>query len=106
MLNKLTLCLVLNSSSGSFLAELKQVIDQLQTTVIFDYVGGELPTQIFEAMPVTTEYVGNLTQTPIAVNTAHIMFTQKTIRGLVEFLQLLCMSHEERQAQFKRIAKV
>ena len=29
MLNKLTLCLVLNSSSGSFLAELKQVIDQL-----------------------------------------------------------------------------
>ena len=78
---------VLDSSSESFKEELKKVIELVNPTVMFDYIGGTVPAEIFELMPPTSEFVAvaNLTHLPVGIDTGHLMFTQKTVRGLMVY---------------------
>jgi hypothetical protein len=54
---------VLNSTTDSFFEDLEKLIKELNPTIYFDYLSGDLPSKIFKLMPLQSELrqVGILT---------------------------------------------
>lgn len=67
---------ILNQTSPSFIDDLKALVQQLNPLVLFEYVGGKVPGQIFEVLPPGSELivVANLSNDPLEVNSGNILF--------------------------------
>lgn len=79
---------VLMTSSGNFEAELAQLAGQLQTTAVFDGVGGELITRIAPHLPMnsTISLYGFLSGTePIAIPSALFMMKNLALKRFSNF---------------------
>ena len=65
--------------------QLKNDIQTLNATVLFEYVGGELPAQIFQWLPKGSEMVliSNLSGQNVPINTGDLLFNDKRIRGFL-----------------------
>ena len=72
---------VYNSSDPVSLEQLKADIKTLNATILFEYVGGDLPGQIFTFLPRGSELiiVSNLTGTPVPINTGDLLFNDKRV---------------------------
>lgn len=96
---------MLNQTSPTFAADLKQLIDSLNPTVLFDYLGGSVPAQVFTAMPYGSllVVVGVLTQEPIPINSGNLLFTNKKAEALLLPTWFQTLSHEEKEKALKEV---
>ena len=69
----------MNQTSPNFTAELEQAIKELEPTVMFECVGGDLPGVIFEKMPVKSVMVvyGNLSHQKISFEPGNFHWADK-----------------------------
>jgi len=65
-----------------------------------------LPGKILEACPYGTEMIaiGNLTHTPLIINSGDILFNSKLLSGLLLFPWIVSKSAEERTSAMKEVA--
>ena len=88
--------------------DLKSAIAKLNPLVFFDVVGGGSPIVVptFEALPYKGSliFVANLTHEPVPIDSAHLMFNQKSITSFFMFAWIGEISEEERQNAFKQVA--
>lgn len=75
---------VLNQALESFDDDIKKVIAELNPTILFDYLGGDIPAKIFKLMPPNAQLtcVGFLTHAPIPIDSADLVSTTKVVKGL------------------------
>jgi len=88
----------LNSTSENFFDELQKLLVDLKPTVLYEYLGGELPGKIFEKMLSGSEMIviGNLSHTPLVINSGDMIFTQKVIKGFLMSTWINSISKEEK----------
>eukprot|EP00347_Sterkiella_histriomuscorum_P002537 403367771 len=74
---------VLDSSKPEFVQDLQGLINELEPTLLIDYLAGELPGQIFQIMPAESQLVivGVLTSTEIVIKAGNLLYGDKTVRG-------------------------
>ena len=75
---------VLDSSADNFVGDLKKMAHQLNATMAFDAVGGEMTAQLMNAMPADSEVVvyGGLSGMAITdINPMGIIFDRKILSG-------------------------
>ena len=86
---------VYNSSDPVSFEQLKTDIRTLNVTLLFEYIGGELPAQIFSFMPRGSEMVviSNLTGQSVPINTGDLLFNDKRISSF--FLPIWVESSSE-----------
>ncbi|MEZ5107061.1 MAG: zinc-binding dehydrogenase [Draconibacterium sp.] len=82
---------IVNSSNPDFQAELKELAAELNATVIFDAVGGELSQQLLDIAPQGSNLFiyGRLSQEPLEINPGNMISTGNHIHGfwLVNWLK-------------------
>lgn len=74
---------VLNSSDPDFSQQLRDLCHQHNIRLAFDAVAGDLPQQLLAAMPTHSRVTvyGGLSQQPVQVNTAALIFEDKSVDG-------------------------
>jgi NADPH:quinone reductase-like Zn-dependent oxidoreductase len=75
---------VLNSSAENFVAQLKSLAHELNATMAYDAVGGEMTAQLLNAMPANSEVVlyGGLSGINISgIDPMGVIFDQKILSG-------------------------
>eukprot|EP00347_Sterkiella_histriomuscorum_P001967 403369978 len=97
---------VLNQTSETFYEDVKELIELLKPTIMFDYIGGVISGKLIELMPLGSQcsIVGTLTEDPLIVNTGSILFQSKSIVAFSLFNYLQSLSNDERQAVFQRVS--
>lgn len=96
---------VLNSTSETFEADLKELAHKLEATGFFDAVTGDLTRQVLNSMPVkSTAYVyGGLAGKPISLSALDFIFYEKTVSYLWLGPFLRDKSSEDRKQIFDTI---
>ena len=97
---------VLNQLSPTFAEDLKATIAEVQPTIMFEYVGGSIPGQVFAAMPNNSQMVvvGNLTGETLNIISGDLLFRNKSIVGFILFGYLLSIPKETRDAHFAEVS--
>jgi len=74
---------ILNSSDPDFISQLSDLSKQLQATIAFDAVSGDLPGRLLDAMPEgSIVYIyGRLSPAPMEIDPWKILFQKKSVRG-------------------------
>lgn len=83
---------ILDSTSKTFLDDLKEIATELEATIFFDPVGGDLSMKVLGAMPPlsTISYMDNMSKKKVVIDPLHIIFAQKMITSvnLSEWMKL------------------
>ena len=89
---------VLNQESPSFQDDIKKLCRELNPTVFFECVGGELMCQVFEKMNRKSELVivGMLSGEHYTLNPANILMFEKTMRSFLVPSYVTSLIEEER----------
>lgn len=60
------------------------MINDLQPTIMFDYVGGDVPAKAFEMMPPKSHLyiIRSMSGASIPVNAGNVLFTLKELHGM------------------------
>ncbi len=74
---------ILNSSDPDFISQLSDLSKQLQATIAFDAVSGDLPGRLLDGMPEgSIVYIyGRLSSAPMEIDPWKILFQRKSVRG-------------------------
>ena len=74
---------ILNSSDPDFISQLSDLSKQLQATIAFDAVSGDIPGRMLDAMPEgSIVYIyGRLSHAPMEIDPWRILFQRKSVRG-------------------------
>lgn len=96
---------MLNQTKDTFLDDLSLYVKEANPTILLDYLGGELPAQILQKMPRYSKMVsiGNLTRSPVPLNTDDLRWAAKSVLGFAVFNWLEEISPEEKLKWLKYI---
>lgn len=74
---------VINSSSDSFLEELKFILNDLKVSLAFDAVAGDMTFNLFENLPIGGEVMvyGGLSEKMVVLNPGKLIFEKKKVTG-------------------------
>ena len=74
---------IVNSSSDNFVNELSSVFSELQVTLAFDAIAGQMTFSLLEALPIGGEVMvyGGLSEKPASANPGKLIFEKKKISG-------------------------
>jgi NADPH:quinone reductase-like Zn-dependent oxidoreductase len=74
---------VLNSASRGFKDELASVFSQLEVTLVFDAIAGQMTFDLSEAIPVDSEIMiyGGLSEQPAFIHPGKLIFERKKVSG-------------------------
>ena len=74
---------IVNSSSDNFVNELSSVFSELQVTLAFDAIAGQMTFSLLEALPIGGEVMvyGGLSEQPATANPGKLIFEKKKISG-------------------------
>lgn len=100
---------ILNSNEPDFDKKLKALSAQLEATIFFDAVGGDLHWVVLKAMPMFSicYLYGHLSISPTnKVDASHIIFTQKQIRPFYLAFWVRGISFWDRLVLFNRVNKL
>ena len=86
--------------------DLKKVIEEVQPTLLFECVGGDLAGDIFKLMPAKSIMVvyGNLTKQKTTFEPQEFHWADKQIVGLMMFRWVSSLPLEERRKWFDYVA--
>lgn len=75
---------ILDSTSKTFVEDLKEIATDLEATIFFDPVGGDLSMKVLEAMPPlsTISFMDNMSKKKVVIDPLQIIFAQKTITSV------------------------
>jgi len=96
---------ILDSSSETFAADLKDIATTTEATGYFDPIGGEFTETVLNALPISsTAYVyGALSGKPVTIGVTTLIFYQKTVSSLWLGPWIKQLSDEERKEAFTTV---
>jgi len=91
---------VLDSTSATFNEDITAIIKSLKPNVIYEYLGGDVTGKIFEKMVPESEMliIGNLSHTPLVLNSGDIIFGAKVTRGFILYRWWVKLTEEEKKS--------
>jgi len=75
---------VFNSENPSFWKDLQDAIKEVGPTILYEYLGGDLPGKIFKMMPPASWMlcIGNLTDSPTTFDSNDLRWNGKNITSM------------------------